>query len=222
MLLAFLRPGDTVIDVGAHVGTLAVPLAAKVGAGGRVVAVEASEAACELLADNVRRNGLEDRVTLHRALVTDRPGPYVSADVEGNTGARHFAPVSSGEAIPCVAVDELAGPLPSDRPLRLLKIDVEGMEVAVLRSARRTLETRRPLVYVEVWREQLVRSEASPAALESLLRAERYALFRNVGERNSSNDLFALKRLASLHEGGEFFDCLAIPEEQLWTRPVTP
>lgn len=93
----------------------------------------------------------------------------------------------------------------------MIKIDVEGMELAALRTGEQLL-AQRPMLYLEISAEHLARHGASPTEVEALLRGCGYRFFRNVGERNSSHDGFILRALESLEEGGSFFDLLAIPE----------
>ncbi|MGQ0721747.1 MAG: FkbM family methyltransferase [Candidatus Eiseniibacteriota bacterium] len=199
-LLAFLRPGDQVLDIGARAGAFAVPFAARVGETGCVVAVEPNAADCELLSENVRRSEVDDRVVVRRAFVTDRPG-------------------GGDDRLECVTADQLADLLRPGRPLRVVRIHVEGMELAVLRSSPRLLRTWRPIVHLEVAAAALARFGATTAELDSLLRKERYTFFRDAEEGWPSDGVFRLCGLASLDEGG---DCLAVPEELLWKQPVTP
>jgi hypothetical protein len=44
-----------------------------------------------------------------------------------------------------------------------------------------------------------------------------YRCFRNIGDRNSSHDGFELVELGDLHEGGEFYDLLAVPADRIAT-----
>ena len=44
-----------------------------------------------------------------------------------------------------------------------------------------------------------------------------YRCFRNIGDRNSTHDKFELAELGDLHDGGEFYDLLAVPAERAAT-----
>jgi hypothetical protein len=85
------------------------------------------------------------------------------------------------------------------------------MELSVLRSAQRVIERDRPILYFEVVVEQMARFGINKDDIEAFLRPHDYRFFRNVGERNSTNDAFTLAELRSLSEGGAFFDVLAVP-----------
>ena len=62
-----LQPGDTAIDVGAHIGFFTMLLAAAVGRTGHVYAFEPFEANADLLERSVAENHFDDRVTFQRA-----------------------------------------------------------------------------------------------------------------------------------------------------------
>ena len=93
----------------------------------------------------------------------------------------------------------------------LIKIDVEGMECAILRSIQPILRAVKPILYIEVVREQLERSGGSRDLLQELLEPHGYSFYRNVGERNSSSDTYKMVKLETLADGGDFFDLLALP-----------
>jgi FkbM family methyltransferase len=220
MVLAFLRPGDQVIDVGAHIGTFTVPFARAVGIDGRVVAVEPSTQSFELLEKNVSLNGMAARVTTRCALVVEKPGTYRAVELPEHTSATHYVLAESAAAPACCRLDSLASELDPSRPLRLIKIDVEGMELSVLRSGAALFAAHRPLIYVEVVQAQLQRYGTTIGDVEAFLTERRYALFRNSGPRNSTSDRFQVTRLWRLADGGIFFDCLAVPLERLSEEPA--
>jgi FkbM family methyltransferase len=170
LLCQALQPGDHVADVGANIGTHTVPLARRVEASGSVLAFEPQPKVFELLAANVAMNGLRN-VRLHNIACAAAPGSLRLPDIDygqlGNFGGidlkeMHGLAARTGRAtdVPLVRLDDVCE---SDR-LRLLKIDVEGMETEVLRGAQRTIARCRPLLYVEN-----EHPESSPLLLRALL-----------------------------------------------------
>ena len=220
MVLALLRPGDQVIDVGAHIGSFTVPFAHAVGIAGRVVAVEPTTRSFELLETNLSLNAVASRVHARCVLVTGQPGTYRAVERPEHTSATHYILAESAAAPATCSLDSLASDLDSARPLRLVKIDVEGMELSVLRSGEALFRTHRPLIYLEVAEAQLQRYGTTIADVEAFLTERRYALFRNTGPRNSMSDCFHVTRLMRLADGGTFFDCLAVPFERLNEEPL--
>lgn len=141
---AMLRPGELVVDVGAYIGSHVVYLAG--GCDARVVAFEPNPAAFSVLQRNVELNGLGERVQSRScALGRERGRGTLVEPPEDNLGSAAVVADEAGEVevLPLDAVE-----LPA--PPRIVKIDVEGMEGAVLEGAADTIRRHRPLVYVEV------------------------------------------------------------------------
>ncbi|MCW3064331.1 MAG: FkbM family methyltransferase [Solirubrobacterales bacterium] len=148
-----LRAGDVVFDVGANVGFLTLVAGAIVGSGGRVVAWEPVPES----ADAIRRNAaLNDMgwVQVREAAAGAEAGTQTLLEVDERSWShladrgRHPRTQSERE-VRVEALDALvlSGELP---PPRLVKIDVEGSEVAVLPGMRRLLSDYRPDLVVEL------------------------------------------------------------------------
>lgn len=128
-----LRPGDTYLDVGANVGLLALCAASVVGRDGRVIAIEAHPRTADFLSRNVALNDFRN-VEIERVAVGDAPGELLFTDRRSDD-QNSVAP--SGEGGVRVPVRTLDALLPVQRVgrIHLLKIDVEGFELAALRGA---------------------------------------------------------------------------------------
>ena len=129
-----LAQGDVVVEASTNIGAFTVPLAKRVGPAGRVHAFEPQPALHAMLRANLALNGLAN-VTLYRAGAGAGPGEMVLPSQDyarpGNFGGAGLASTGEGERVPILAVDDLG----LDR-CHLLKIDVQGMERAVLDGAR--------------------------------------------------------------------------------------
>jgi FkbM family methyltransferase len=213
MVRSFLRPRDIVLDIGAHIGTFAIPLA-RAQPGVRVYAFEPEPFLHDLLAKNVAANGLASSITAHNMVVSDRPGRFRAEALAGNTMTSTYLPLREGEessvAVTAVSVDELiaAGRLPE--AVDLIKVDTEGAECQVLRSCDALIRRCAPVIYAEINENALRHFGSTPDEVEALLLGWGYDFYRNAGERNSRNDAFRLAPLRRLREGGGFFDVLAI------------
>jgi FkbM family methyltransferase len=138
-----LSAGDVFVDAGASIGVFAVSAARKVGPRGRVVALEPSPAVFPYLEQNIRLNRLENIAALPLALsdeTRDRVPFYAAPASHFGMGA--LAPQFDAEPsmISTRQLDEIV----RDTQLpfvSVLKVDVEGHELAVFRGARRLLET---------------------------------------------------------------------------------
>jgi FkbM family methyltransferase len=212
MVLDCLRPGDRVIDVGAHIGTFSVPFAQRVGETGLLVSFEADPANFGLLERNIRDNGLAARVRLVHGVASDQDGVYEKGYTsEGNSGTHSFVPAAGGHGgVHSVRVESWWDRECPGQPVHLIKVDTEGAEVAVLRACRSLIEKFRPILYIEVAEDALRRFGDSADAIDAFLKPFGYRYYRNIGQRNSGHDRYRLARLSSVREGGRFYDLLAI------------
>jgi FkbM family methyltransferase len=211
LLTSFVDPGDLIYDVGAHIGTFAIPLANAAGPAGRLIAIEADPDNFALLRRNLDRQGLGDRALAVYGIAGGQDVLHRAQRTAGHTSATWFTPDPAGEAVTTIQLDDLHLSLGTRQPVAVIKIDVEGMELAVLRSAQQMLARDRPILYIEIALEQMARYGVACGDIEAFLRPLRYRFFRNFGDRNSSHDGFQLAELSGLAEGGPFYDLLAIP-----------
>lgn len=145
------------LDIGAHIGIYASAWARN---GGTVIACEMFLDHCDLIRRTVEQNGLRG-VSIRNLAVLDHCG-RASARVNRTSMSHSAMSVVDGYQISgcfvdhvcagsemldveCTTVDALA----LDR-LDLMKVDVEGAELAVLSGARATLERHHPMLVVEI------------------------------------------------------------------------
>lgn len=146
-----LKRGDSVVDIGANIGALTLALSHIVGEEGRVLAIEAQPENFELLKRNVGTCALDNVFAVHVAF-GDRRGkikvPRLAQMPHTNYGGIELD-MGDGE-VDLTMLDEFC----PERRIDFMKIDVEGMEAAVLRGARKTIARYRPVLYVENDREE--------------------------------------------------------------------
>jgi FkbM family methyltransferase len=143
-----LRPGDTMWDVGAHIGFFAALAASRVGPGGRVHAFEPMPANRNRLLETIELNKL-DQVEVHPIAVAGQTG---ASHLYGNSSTSMWSLVENpGEKridVPCATLDDLIADASFGTPA-LVKIDVEGTEVDVLRGGLRLLTETSVVLVVE-------------------------------------------------------------------------
>jgi FkbM family methyltransferase len=145
--------GDIVVDVGANIGYIAANMARMVGPSGRVYAFEPASRFFTRLQQSMRLNGFTERVVTEQLALSDR-----TDRVTLNVGATTASTVMEGrefdqdlERIQTTTLDEyFARTRGPGRPIRLIKIDVDGSEDRVLRGAENVLREMQPALVVEV------------------------------------------------------------------------
>jgi FkbM family methyltransferase len=162
-------PERDVIDVGANVGFYTVLIAKKLRLGSRVAAFEPAMEAFDNLIRNVRHNEVEDKVLALPYAASHATGPAPLYHVSGRSEYSSLMPIVHPSAassfsicqdVSTVTIDEIV----EKHELRpaFIKVDVEGSEHLVLAGARRTIQSHRPVMLMEV-SDQLLRAAGSSA-----------------------------------------------------------
>lgn len=141
-----LKPGDTVLDIGGHIGLFAVTTAKLVGPTGKVFTFEPTPFTRSVLQEVVDLNDCGDIVEIRGEAVSSKRGETVFYDTGSeisNANSLVRSELSKTEIpITLISVDEFV----RERGLNVscIKIDVEGAELDVLIGAREVFTTQRP------------------------------------------------------------------------------
>lgn len=144
-LLADIRervtPGSLAIDIGAHIGTHTLWLAAVCGC--RVISYEPVPELAAKLRANVEANHLQDRVQIIECALSDFAGHGKMVNPGINSGQSRLVPQDDG-AVRVATLDSFGW-----QDVALMKIDVEHHEMRVLAGGDETVKRCMPLLYVE-------------------------------------------------------------------------
>ena len=171
LLLSYLRPGDTVIDVGANQGMMALTASGAVGKTGKVFAIEPHPRTFGWLEKNIAIN-FKTNIVPKNVAAGASVGSVTFSD-DWNDSANHVT--SDG---PLVVGVETLDRLITDVPeVAMLKIDVEGYEKFVLEGATRTL-SRTACVYFEAHDATYAAMGYESADVVSLLFQQGFRVYR--------------------------------------------
>jgi FkbM family methyltransferase len=175
ILKALVKPGETVVDIGANEGMITLMAAHVVGPAGKVISFEPNPRPRGVLTKALSRNGL-DWVDVRPFGVSDERAVLQMTIPQINSGEGSFgrpdydsAEMDVIEAQVVVGDEELVGETP-----RLVKIDVEGYELHVLKGLRETLARAKPMVSIEVVRKHLENAGTSPEEIADLFASHGY------------------------------------------------
>jgi FkbM family methyltransferase len=162
------RGGGLILDVGANIGLYTAACARAAGASGRVIALEPGSATFAKLTDTCRRLQLTNVTPLRLAASRAAGTAHLAAlRPDREVQQRLVADGEPGEPVQTCRLDDLSGD--DADAVTLLKIDVEGHEVAALEGAERVLANGRVHVIVEFYAAGLAASQSSIEALWALL-----------------------------------------------------
>jgi FkbM family methyltransferase len=192
-----VAPGETAVDVGANYGLWSWHLARAVRPDGRVVAFEPIPATASSLRRILSLLGVGSSVEIHAAgcgdahaktrfrIPTAGPGGPPVAGLAHMTGLESASGSLTTEA-PTVPLDAAV----TQANVSLIKVDVEGAELFVLRGATRILREQQPTVVCEIGKGLLrERYGIEAGQLVELMRSHGYAITRLDGDRLRDADI---------------------------------
>jgi len=194
-----------VIEVGSNIGSQSVALSKMAG---RLFAFEPQPTIFQTLCANLALNDVRNCQAFPVG-VGEAAGilnvPPVGYDSSGNFGGISLQADAAGTPVQVVALDDFLRELVPDLRVRLIKVDVEGMERAVLLGARQLIARDRPMLYVENDRieqsEQLILS----------MREMGYRLFWHCPLLFNSHNFFV--NADNIYSGIAAFNMLGVPNE---------
>jgi FkbM family methyltransferase len=179
-----IRPGMVVVEAGANIGAHTIELAKRTGPDGEVHAFEPQRIVFQTLCANLALNQCTN-VFARQAAVGDVAGsilvPAMDPTTRTNFGGVSLVGAAIGELVPVVTIDSLDLPI-----CHLIKVDVEGMEAEVLRGARSTIATYRPILYVE--NDRVEKSEELLTLIQQLGYASYWHLAQLFNPNNFAGD----------------------------------
>lgn len=156
--LRLIEKESIVLDVGANIGFWSVPLARHLTGRGRLHSFEPVPSNFGRLAENIRKNNLNEKTCLHQSGLSDRNGPaQISLWNELGAETGNAAIIANAErsgfsqsvAITVNRLDDILDSLQIGR-VDFIKADIEGHEDRFLAGAAETIKRFRPILYVEI------------------------------------------------------------------------
>jgi FkbM family methyltransferase len=140
------------VDVGAHVGMYAIRAARELRGRGRVLAFEPNPAARSQLEDNVALNGCDNVLVLAAAAgaAAGRATLHVPASADPSFSSLEGERFAEGEPVDVEVTTVDAAVREHGLRPSFVKVDVEGLEVDVVRGMSETVAEFRPVLLVEV------------------------------------------------------------------------
>lgn len=196
--------GTEIIEVGANNGNFTIEFAELVGDEGRVYAFEPQRIVFQQLCGNIFLNGLDNVYTFNAAV--GHENGIVGVE---NVDYHQNGPVNFGDvhvvndkhtqiSIPLLTLDSI-----EFSKLSMIKIDVQGFEVYVIRGAIETIKQYRPFIFVEVEDDQLSKYGFSEHDLIKEIEQLNYTVIR-------------FQQGIPYHTvSGVCLDCVCIPNEKL-------
>ena len=155
LFTSLINPGDTVFDIGAHIGYMAMLVAKLAGPDGTVYAFEPSPLNLSYLQTHVRKNHI-DNIFVYPYAVSDRPGTlyfdFGRGSGRGRLVTKKINP--KDQPVKVISIDNFMA-AEDIKPPNLIKMDIEGAELAGLKGAENTLRRYHPTILLSTHSDQL-------------------------------------------------------------------
>ncbi len=140
-----LKQGDTVVEAGANIGSLTIPIAQHIGNNGRIYAFEPQRITFQVLCGNVALNNLYNVWTYNQGVGKERKKVKIYEGLLfGNNGAFQISKWPGNYEIDIVALDEY-----NFERCDLLKVDAEGMDSEIIQGAENLIKRCLPYISME-------------------------------------------------------------------------
>lgn len=173
-----IKPGDTMIDVGANAGFFSLMGASLVGEGGRVLSFEPIPSVREILATNIKLNGYDNIDVFPVALSNQTAVVKIYEGPIGHKGISSLRPIPSHSGqieINAIALDDMTDRI---NTVSLIKIDVEGAELLALTGMEKLVRRDHPSFIIEFTDKYLQSFGHSAKQLAGWLESHGYKLYR--------------------------------------------
>jgi len=161
-----------VMDIGAHIGLVSLPLSTVIGSNGTVIAFEPASANGAYLNEHLNSNNVTN-VRVVTDLVGDKELDSVEFfESDDDSGMNTIAETGSRRGYGAtrkrqITLDNFCKE--NDLKPELIKIDTEGAEVGILKGAIETLRTHQPTIYLSVHPRHIIELGSTVEELEELL-----------------------------------------------------
>jgi FkbM family methyltransferase len=203
---ALLRPGDTMIDVGANEGMVSLLASKLVGPAGKIISFEPNPTPRKNLETAIDRNSISNITLYPIGLANSNDSLTLTAPKynpgEGSFGIPAYDP-KLVDTLECQVRrgDEVLG---SVTP-QLMKMDIEGFEPFALDGLRETIARAKPTIIMEVIAGHLFNANTSPSALRQRMDNLGYRSYRiGIAKQNGSYRLRLTPEIIGDKTRGDF------------------
>ena len=207
-----VKPGNIVVDIGAHIGHYSLVAAEIVGKNGRVFSFEPSPDNHAFLIRNIAANGYDNVEAIPKA-VSDRTGVtkfFLNLDDTGQHSLSRGEGHGHSLEIETITLDEFLAD--RDYLINVVKMDVEGAEMRVLQGMRETIARADDLtIFTEFSPPMITRAGSSPSGFLQQLTDYGFHLF-HICEKKQSLERIDIARGMQIGAEGKWVNLLCLKD----------
>jgi FkbM family methyltransferase len=151
----YIKENVTIIDCGTYIGSHTI-LLSKLNQKNDIIGFEMMPEHYKILLDNIKLNDLNNVIVFNGALndslgVINIPVQNYNKDGSNFGGTSVLIPDKSNMKIPTYTLDYVIPFVNESKPVKFIKIDIEGHEINCLEGGRQLIAKYRPLILIEIW-----------------------------------------------------------------------
>ena len=187
LLKKYVPSGSTILDVGANIGVTALAASSAIH-DVDVIAFEPAPSVFELLKTNIEQNSANN-ITPIRSAVGNKSAEHISFSENSAWGSINSARDSTADDPPCITLDQFVigwSAQHSIKPIKFVKIDVEGFELEVIQGMENLINAVEPIVQMEfnIWCLIGMQDQSVHKTLETISNRFKYA-YRAVADNGT-------------------------------------
>ena len=202
-LQSYIKPGETVIDIGANVGFFTKRFAKWVHGGGFVIAVEPETTNFRQLLKNLNKAGTASLVKTFQGVAAEEAGTLKLTINPIHPGDHKIG--REGIEVKAFTIDNLVQDESATR-ICLVKIDVQGAEEQVLKGALKTIKRDHPALFVEMDDVAMQKMDSSAERVINLLIKYGYVIQRL--RKNAQTEQISPEQALEICQNGKYVDLL--------------
>ncbi len=194
-----LKQGDCFVDVGANIGLMSIYAAKCIGDQGTVLAFEAHPETFKWLNFNIELNHVSTVRSYDFALGSETATTFIYDNWQINRGGASLIVKNEDSKSYSINVKKLDDCLPQNHFPKVIKVDVEGFELEVLKGATQTIENCKPILIIELSSLRTNQYEIEDI-IQFIEKFEFYQLFKLKGTKERISKLVQINSRADLPE----------------------
>jgi FkbM family methyltransferase len=193
-VLGLIKPGDTILEVGANYGYYTLKMAQAIGSQGKLITYEANPAVYRILTESIKLNKLENIVQAKALAASDKPFTSKLAYNMNNIGGGYlldshadFEKICTNgticEPITAVKLDDDLKDLSS---VDLIRIDAEGSEINILQGAEQLLTRSPNVIIVMEWNPGMIGRYGNAVQFQEFLKEKGFKYWWKFDPENNA------------------------------------
>lgn len=192
-LMNLIKKDDVILDIGTNYGTTILQFAKQTGNRGQVYGFEPDFINFSVCMENIKLNSFANLQVENIGLGSKEGSFFLVVDNESNRGMNRIGNNSKGKnshEVKIIRLDDWVNQKGIEI-INLIKIDVEGFEMEVLRGGEQSLRKYHPLLFIELDDTNLVQQNSSAKELVEFLNQLNYTIYHSeTGKQIFGTDSF--------------------------------